>query len=255
MGYLRLLLSLIILFVHTTLPQGHAVASNAVFIFFILSGYGCTAAMNTKYKDKPFTFLLNRYLRLWPSYLIVFALSSLAWSITGDLYNIGIPIGLDWLGQLSMLWMPDLRLVPTAWVIPYLFLGYLAIALGATKNLNRTLFWLFFGTTWMQHDVLILYGAPYAGSLSVYVFSIAVGSAVYWLNPSIPNLSKWATDISFPVFLIHYLVLSIGIKIGIQHGLILFLLTTTVTLILSQILVTFVERPITQYRKSIAIHH
>jgi peptidoglycan/LPS O-acetylase OafA/YrhL len=250
MGSLRLGLALIIVLVHCTMPQGHAAASNAVFMFFVLSGYGCTAAMATKYQGKPWVFLANRYVRLWPSYLVVFALSSLAWSWTGNLYNIGMPTGLDWLGQLSMLWMPSLRLVPTAWVMPWLFAGYFAIAFGATATPQRTALLLGLTLPWMQHDALTQSGAPYAGQLSVWAFLTVVGAAGYWLVPSVPVGCRWAADIAFPVFLCHYLIMALLMAAGLSFGLSLFWASLPPTLALSWALVVAVERPVSRFRES-----
>ncbi len=46
----------------------------AVFLFFVLSGFSVTEAALAFYRGRPWAFLGNRLLRLWPAYLVALAL-------------------------------------------------------------------------------------------------------------------------------------------------------------------------------------
>lgn len=53
---------------------------HAVFGFFAISGFLITRISATSYKGRPFSFLFNRFLRIYPQYLVAIALGALvAW--------------------------------------------------------------------------------------------------------------------------------------------------------------------------------
>lgn len=89
MGILRFILALSVLASHASgigipLPDGKPYASwtmsliggpQAVTFFFIISGFYMAMVLNTKYHNNTFKFYGNRFLRLWPTYIIVFILA------------------------------------------------------------------------------------------------------------------------------------------------------------------------------------
>ncbi len=89
MGTLRFLLALSVIASHAAglgipMPKGHAFplwgmylidGRQAVALFFIISGFYMALVVNTKYKNETLKFYLNRFLRLWPAYIVVFILA------------------------------------------------------------------------------------------------------------------------------------------------------------------------------------
>lgn len=210
MGYFRLFLALVVMWSHT-LPRGNqdALAHVAVLLFAVLSGYGCTKAMQGPYRGRPLTFLWNRYLRLWPGYLAVFGLSSIAWLIWPELPGIGFPQGGRWGLELMML-SRYAQLIPPAWMMPFLWLGYAVIALGFSSTATRSLVWLGISFAWSQHQSMMLGWFAYYGSFAAWSLAYAAGASMAWMPAEIPPSKGLASDLAFPVFLCHYLVLAIN---------------------------------------------
>ena len=252
MGCFRLVLALVVMQAHATEPGNHyALANTAVLIFYALSSYGCTAAMQGKYKGQPLLFMGSRYLRLWPSYLATFALSSVAWVAFDDLYKITMPTGLAWWGHLLMVYHPPGRLIAPAWVLPWMLLGYVVITFGASGTARRSLAWLAVSFAWAQHQAFLLSWGEYYGSAAAWSLAYSVGAAAYWMPVEVPRASGWAGVIAFPIFLSHYLVLSVLRSLGLIPGWPLFFVALPPTLALSWLLVVAVERPIARYRQSL----
>jgi peptidoglycan/LPS O-acetylase OafA/YrhL len=233
---------------HATTPNPvWAWANTAVLIFYALSGYGCTATMQCSYQDHPWRFLLSRYLRLWPGYLAVFALTSIVWALI-ELPDIAMPTGLDWWLALLMIKVSHVSTVPTAWVLPYMLMGYVAIAAGASGNARRSLLWLAVSFALAQHRAIL---GSYYSSLAAWSLAYSVGAAAYWMRVKVPRATGWAGEIAFPLFLSHYLVLSALRSVyGFELGLPLFIAALAPTLCLSWLLVLWVEQPIARYRQS-----
>ncbi|MDP2377810.1 acyltransferase [Reyranella sp.] len=89
MGILRLLLALSVLAAHSTPILGVRLISGgaAVHLFFVISGFYMALILTGKYHDHQ-TFYVNRFLRLWPTYLVVliagYAWYYFCWSYTGQ---------------------------------------------------------------------------------------------------------------------------------------------------------------------------
>lgn len=253
MGYFRLALSLIIMQGHSTPMSPHYVFSNtAVLVFYALSGYGCTAAMQSHYQGKPLLFLASRYIRLWPSYILVFGFSTwlMLWI---EIPLAGIPAR-GW-PLISNVLMLSYDAMPGAWVMSRLLLGYVVIAMGASATASRTNLWLMLSFVWSQSQALMLGWGAYYGSLAALSIAYSVGAASYWMGLALPRdkgLGKFAGEISFPVFLAHYpIVALVSVGFDIPLGWPLFFAALPPTLALSWLLVVAVERPIARYRKSL----
>lgn len=91
MGILRFLLALSVIASHASgigipMPKSNAFplwgmylidGRQSVALFFIISGFYMALVLNTKYKNETLKFYLNRFLRLWPTYIVVFVLAFL----------------------------------------------------------------------------------------------------------------------------------------------------------------------------------
>jgi peptidoglycan/LPS O-acetylase OafA/YrhL len=83
LGFLRFILALIVITGHAggfsfgSFRLGSFGAREAVACFFVISGFYMALVLNTKYKEKSLlkVFYINRFLRLWPAYIVVFILS------------------------------------------------------------------------------------------------------------------------------------------------------------------------------------
>lgn len=89
MGILRFLLALSVIASHASgigipFPDGKPYnmwamnlieGRQSVALFYIISGFYMAMVLNTKYLDKNLKFYLNRFLRLWPAYIIAFVLA------------------------------------------------------------------------------------------------------------------------------------------------------------------------------------
>jgi peptidoglycan/LPS O-acetylase OafA/YrhL len=71
MGLLRILLAASIVFAHSGNVFFDVRPKFAVPAFFIISGFVIALVLNEKYTGKVWSFYLARYLRLWPSYIVV----------------------------------------------------------------------------------------------------------------------------------------------------------------------------------------
>lgn len=132
MGYFRLALTLTIMAAHA-----HAIpivwAQGSVLLFYLLAGYLGAASMSGPYQGRPWAFLINRWLRVWPCYAVVFVIS-LGWLLWRGVPPVGLALGMpSWsvvAVHFAMLPTPvNLLIVPTGWMLPWLFMGWILIAL------------------------------------------------------------------------------------------------------------------------------
>lgn len=126
MGFLRLLLALAVVVNHLSWELGKFSGPIAVFGFYTVSGYLIVGAISKSYVNRPVAFLVNRALRIYPSYWFLAAVGA-AVAMFGTPLNpaIALPSTADgWLRQISILGLlnPDgtqfgVRLVPPAWSV------------------------------------------------------------------------------------------------------------------------------------------
>src|ERR1700731_4385124 len=77
----RFLLSAVVLESHIWLPATSWLAWQSVFGFYTLSGFLMVRVLRERYGFGPRNFapfILNRFLRLWPAYLVVLGLTGVA---------------------------------------------------------------------------------------------------------------------------------------------------------------------------------
>lgn len=252
MGYFRLALSLVIMAAHLAYV-GNEWAGASLICFYVLSGHSITAS-----GIKP-GFWQRRICRLWPSYLAIASGTQLVlligW-VPGRPY-IAPAMGWDAVAQFFMIvptW-PDLALVPTAWMIKWLIVGYLLMCLGASRTPQRTALWMLMSLIasifWMARTQS--YGLWYQSFLCASL-ATSIGAACYHLGLIAPcdvQGAAFAGALSYPVFLSHYGIgAAVASATGWAVGWPLFFAALPLTLALSWLLVVAVERPIARYRKT-----
>jgi peptidoglycan/LPS O-acetylase OafA/YrhL len=99
MGILRFLLALAVIASHANgigipLPHEKPYPSWAIFmvdgrqavaLFFIISGFYMAMVLNTKYQNSTLKFYGNRFLRLWPTYIIILVLACIFTPVGGNI--------------------------------------------------------------------------------------------------------------------------------------------------------------------------
>lgn len=103
MGYLRIILALSVVIFHTSAVVGYIGINGivAVHIFFIISGFYMALILKNKYlksKNRYYTFITNRFLRIYPLYWLILLLTILVdyfqihptniYTIMQSIYNI-----------------------------------------------------------------------------------------------------------------------------------------------------------------------
>ncbi|MBZ9985656.1 acyltransferase [Mesorhizobium sp. BH1-1-5] len=143
-GALRLFLAILVVYTHIGPPHGSSLGKHAVFGFYVLSGYLMTRVLNDVYRFRAGPFALNRFLRLYPMYLVVALLSvpAVLWLPSPGEFNnrYYMPEGVwPWLQSFLLLPtvnMPPFRLVPVSWSIAVELVNY-AILWAFTARSSR----------------------------------------------------------------------------------------------------------------------
>jgi peptidoglycan/LPS O-acetylase OafA/YrhL len=263
MGYLRLFLALIIMAVHLTMAEWWQPAALAVVGFYAISGYCALAAWETAYKGRRWAFLCSRYLRLWPSYLMITLATwaALSWGWAPPFHWISIPTGVQMPAQLLMIVPahPSPALLGGGWVLKWFLLGYVALSLGIAATPQRAFLWLVFSLSWFNavafsQPVHILYNGAACASMA-----FAVGATGWRVGIVVPRDGRWgamAGAISYPLFLSHWRVaMPLWQGLGIEPGWPLFFAALAPTLALSWLLVVAVERPVQTFHQQLRANH
>ena len=143
-GTYRTLLAIAVVATHFGSINGFGLA--AVFGFYSLSGFLMTLLVTGPYQGRRNAFLLNRFLRLYPLYWAVIALTLFLlwlhnWAPFGRL---GVPSWPVLLRQLAFVnWSTDRpTLNNISWAVTNELIFYVLIALGISATLKRSLIWL-----------------------------------------------------------------------------------------------------------------
>ena len=118
LGPLRFLLASFVVMFHLTglVPN---IGQLSVNFFYVISGYLITLILNEVYKDNSRAFLINRYLRLYPTYYF-FALISLLLSILPISGTTSSTFHLSWVSKQGVMdWLGNLFIFPWAFVTDY----------------------------------------------------------------------------------------------------------------------------------------
>lgn len=135
MGFLRLTLALLVVYYHAggfaepgLLPDGRT----AVQLFYVISGFYMALVLNEKYRTPAlnWTFYTNRFFRLWPSMMVVAALTLVSFVVLDKvlLYHLEMELGpfLDHLrtlpaSALALIALTNLVVIGQDWIW---FLGF-----------------------------------------------------------------------------------------------------------------------------------
>jgi peptidoglycan/LPS O-acetylase OafA/YrhL len=236
-GYLRMALALIIVAGHAgAIPI--APARWAVWVFYALAGY--FGAASTK---RGLIYWRSRYLRIWPSWAVVFLVTAIA---------LPTPLLLprQWLQQLFLVFAADPNLhplvVPQGWMLPILLAGWALIAVGAGDTMHRAIAWATLAAALMAE------GLPGVAQLwAIGLLFFALGAVAYHGGLSVPRDGRWAAmagALSFPVYLVHFGVIT---ALPVPRGWPMFWAALLPTLALSVLLWRFVEIPVDKLRKAL----
>ncbi|BCX79791.1 acyltransferase family protein [Campylobacter sp. 19-13652] len=142
LGYVRLMLSFLVLFSHIWLNESFNIGSFAVMVFYILAGLVTSKVFIDVAKLNIFYFVRDRIIRIFPSYFVIFILSILFLSVTGfGNFNINnpniiislfiVPLNYFYFFDLSVIDAPvGLNLlIPTAWSLGLELQAYLLLIL------------------------------------------------------------------------------------------------------------------------------
>jgi len=192
-------------------------ATQAVFGFYILSGYLMTKILNEVYGISAHgmsTYFVNRFLRIYPAYWLVSLLSlacvalfpSAASSLNGaltvpnSLTAWGHNIFIFGLGDIISSGRDQIRLVPQAWALHIELFFYLLIPfIGSSRR--RTTVWFLISIGYSLY--LSLSGAPwvdrYRPALSASL-PFSAGSLLYYLfgKPENPGMQSRLSQLLFP---------------------------------------------------------
>ena len=174
-GTYRTFLALCVVVTH--LLKAGALGGHAVHGFFILSGYLMTLIMEKSYGYglKGFSaFVFNRFLRLYPTYWIIFSLSVIAIIYFGETearsYHPAIYLPsttTEWLQSLTMVYANLVpitvgpRVAPPTWALTLELTFYLLIALGLSRTKRITLAWFSASVLYTLATYFFDHGADY----------------------------------------------------------------------------------------------
>ncbi|QIJ75666.1 acyltransferase [Methylobacterium sp. NI91] len=200
-GALRLLLAAMVVLSHFAGdPYFKHFGYYSVRVFFILSGFAITAALNEIYAFDLKRFWANRALRLLPLYyLILMATLATVLALPAEAAR----FSRDWaspnlrdiwlnLGLLPMMnWAYPFRLVMPAWSIAVEILMYAYLSLGLARRKSYAV--MLFGAAVAFHALTILgqddWDTRYFDSHSAFL-DFAIGALIYfWRKESMPRVS------------------------------------------------------------------
>lgn len=196
----------------------------AVFAFFTLSGFLMTTVMHNSYGYDirgMKGYLKNRFLRLYPMYWMTILLSTIIILFVGGEFAktyhtaLYLPSSIaDLITNITMifpvLFPYDLepRLSPPTWALTLELFFYLCIALGISKNIKRTIIWVFSSIVYYISTYLLdlgeghRYGSVFAASLP-----FSLGALLFFKKEACYRLLK-NTHLSNPTLIVSLFVLN-----------------------------------------------
>ena len=236
-GAYRTLLAITVVATHFGGMNGLGVV--AVFGFFSLSGFLMTLLVNGPYQGRPKAFLLNRFLRLYPLYWGVIALTLiLLWFHDwAPIDQIGVPSWPVFLRQIAFVnwWNDKPTLNSISWAVTNELIFYVLIALGISATLKRSLIWLALSIGIVLASALVpptphlpdgLYFFPRAASLP-----FAVGATLYHLSDFLAVLPKQRRAVLGSASAAMIILMILTRASLVQHNFAIMMLWTYVSLI------------------------
>ena len=217
MGFFRALLAILVVIAHISGGVGLTAGMVAVFSFYTLSGYLITRVVCTSYSDGLNglrAFILNRFLRLYPTYWfiaivslgIVLVFPQLAVALNGDLH---LPKSIvDTVAQVTIVGLHKIsylnhsRLLPPAWSlnVEIIYYALISVLLGRTR-------WVAMGW-WVASLVLasitVVHNDIHAAYFTIWGPSIcfATGAVIYHFIPPMRDFSGPQAFVRFAPFVI-----------------------------------------------------
>jgi peptidoglycan/LPS O-acetylase OafA/YrhL len=188
----------------------------SVFGFYVLSGFLISRVLETHYPatlDGLARFALNRVLRLYPGYLIAFALA--LWAIAAipetmaalNKTQVWPADAIDWIRGLSIIGLasaPAIRPVPPAWSVGVEICAYLMMALGLSRSRPVVVAWLAAGIAY--HAAAGLAGAEW-GARYYPVWAAALpfslGACLWHFRSQLPRVPSRIGIAAFALFVVH----------------------------------------------------
>ncbi|MBN1764994.1 MAG: acyltransferase [Sedimentisphaerales bacterium] len=244
-GTYRTLLALVVVFHH--LMGVPVVGHHAVFGFFILSGYLMTYIMHNTYGygiDGVKRFMVNRFLRLYPTYWAVLVITIVIILVFGEsnantywefmtiprsLADIFQNVSLLFFNLFPIRCVP--RLSPPVWTLTTEIFYYLLIAMGLSKTRKRVLVWLAAGVLYtivvmaFRPEYRYQYTIIFAGSLP-----FSLGAVLYFYRDRMAAFFAGSSKILSPLILM-----------------ILFCINSSLVVVLPQVLHTYKYHPVAFY--------
>ena len=194
LGTFRLFLALMVVVQHLlSIPHlGHF----AVHGFFILSGFLMTLIMHQSYGYTVAGvkgFLINRFLRLFPSYWFYLILTIFIVYIVGESFSknyrefIYLPTNPTlWLQNITMIFASPFpgevepRLLPATWALTVELLFYVLIALGLSKNKIFSISWLALSVAYFLYTLVSGMGYEYRyNHILAGTLPFSIGAVLY----------------------------------------------------------------------------
>jgi len=211
----RFALAVFVVQAHIPWPHGSGpLSQHAVFSFYVLSGFLMTLILNETYGFGPSNFVRfwsNRFLRLYPAYIIVVAVTALYMLLVSplsELQTVAFPQGFSgWVANLSMFGMagPEISLrsadnfIPNAWSLSVELFCYLLLSLYFARTPRRALALLVIGIAITGAEIArVTITAPrnydfqnHYGVLQAGIIPFAAGSLAWFHRRSLQWPSAW----------------------------------------------------------------
>lgn len=139
----------------------------SVQCFYVVSGYLITAVLNESYTSRPAAFWINRYLRLFPQYYAVAAVSLIAIVLLPKAAPKYHPMWVVDTSFMSIIWQltifpfavvsPVMRLVPPVWSV-------------AIELVNYFILWIFVARSWRHASIAL------GAGLVIHAYLLYAGS-------------------------------------------------------------------------------
>lgn len=216
-GTYRYILALMVV-IHHLWPGSSPsyIGAYGVYGFYMLSGYLMTLVLNDVYGFSltgSKKFLINRALRIYPSYLVAMLFSLGIIAITQNILKLQpITIKLqsmttgEWLSNIFIIGLKDqpLPVVPPAWSLNVEIFFYVTMALFLVRNRNMIVLWFLISLGYTIY--MIANGVSFSERyfpIEAASLSFSIGSLIYHLRNYFKNISKWVSLIALIIFILN----------------------------------------------------
>lgn len=159
----------------------------AVYIFFVVSGFLMTTIINTSYKENIKGYVINRFLRIYPSYFIAVVLTAITIWMIPEVMNINVWWSKGLPGSVYDLALYDVEFIPQAWTIRVELIMYMVMIFTCTSR-ERVKAWVYTSVVLML--LVSVSGMDYyARYESIFSASLpfSLGSFLFYQEKRDPN--------------------------------------------------------------------